>query len=299
MGYKLKDEEFRKKWVNRDITVEHYGTIGQAIKDIEKGPSQKMQCPICWLHSKEEWGVIKRYENEEKKTGLHYFCKEHAHHEMPKFCPYCKRPLIEKEGSEFCRNCNQFIELSRTWTNHEKIKLKARILNELKSGSLTRSELVARLKVKRTTVYDYLNALEKQGFVTFETRKLPKGPGRPRTFWILTDKIERLRKKISRRKKEQASTKLKKVSRTSEELPSTKIRCPNNGEPEPYCECYLEHENKCSFFEASRGEDGSDGMTLCGRNPPNLLNSFENNQNETLSGISLESSKSTKKMEHD
>ena len=75
---------------------------------------------------------------------------------------------------------------SKLWENHSLLENDLRVLEALRcTGSATRSELVQRCQLPRTTVYDALVRLETKGLVVryFEPRKTR---GRPRTFFMLT-----------------------------------------------------------------------------------------------------------------
>lgn len=49
----------------------------------------------------------------------------------------------------------------------------------------TRNELVNQLKYPRTTIYDSLNRMDRQGFIEVEHKLSKKGKGRPQTIFYL------------------------------------------------------------------------------------------------------------------
>ena len=68
------------------------------------------------------------------------------------------------------------------------LQIEKEIVNYLiLSGNLgkTRSELVNQLKYPRTTIYDSLNRMDRQGLIEVDHRLSKKGKGRPQTIFYL------------------------------------------------------------------------------------------------------------------
>jgi len=59
------------------------------------------------------------------------------------------------------------------------------IIDALRTGPKLRRELVQKLNIPRTTVYDNLSKLQKKQIVEKYDKKLDHKPGRPVRFWKL------------------------------------------------------------------------------------------------------------------
>ena len=252
------------------------------------------QCPTCLSKGEIKWGTY--------KIGDAYYCKDHKETQIVGK----ERPRSQKKSIKEIRK--------------EKARLSVKILKCVNSaGAMTRNELVLELDRARTTIYEHLRELELKGYVISEKRKRTPGRGRAQVFWSMTEKFKKFHEKHFTKKAKKAPTKKKpmsNISRTSSEKVPTKkkpesnisrslnkqptkkrkaIPCPND----PECPYFEDESVKCLIYEVFE-------HTVCGENPPTkeefkLFLKKYLKKNETLSGLSLESSKrtSTKKMEHD
>lgn len=63
-----------------------------------------------------------------------------------------------------------------------------RILEVILQNDMCRKDLVEKLKKPRTTIFDNLNILRKNGYLNSYNKKIDDCRGRPYTYWCITKK---------------------------------------------------------------------------------------------------------------
>lgn len=94
-------------------------------------------------------------------------------------CPICDKPIAASSMKRHARDFHA-VELKDKHVPHTKMEL--RILKVLTIRAMDRDQLVKRLKIPRSTIYDGIKKLLRRGEV--DTKRVNIGIGRPREMFF-------------------------------------------------------------------------------------------------------------------